>query len=778
MEQPTITEQDLKSALPDTSSPLKLRGLRGQVEIFRDRYGIPHVRAQSAWDAFFGQGFATAQDRLWHMDYDRHRAYGRWAEFGGPSAVDGDRLMRRFRLRASAEADFQVISDETRAMLEAYTAGVNAFIQSTRSLPIEYTLLGAVPEPWQPVDCLAVYKVRHVLMGTFEEKMWRGLLVAHLGPKKAAELLQGYPEGALLIVPPGAEYIGPAASALEELRRYAESVNWLRETESGSNSWALTGKRTRTGKPLVCGDSHRALDTPNVYYQSHVACPDFDAIGFSFPGVPGFPHFGHNEHVAWCVTHACADYQDLYVERFKDGDPSLYLFKDEWRKAEVYHETIQVRGSQPVEIDVTVTQHGPVIAGDPARGHAIAFRYTATAMANNWADALLKQLHVRSVDDLDEAMRIWVDPCNNYIFGDVQGNVCYLTRGKVPIRSKANQWLPVPGWTGEHEWEGFVPFEAMPRARNPEAGYIVTANNRIVEKDEPYYIGMDYVSDFRARRIYERLRSMTGATADDMPAVHAERLSIPARAYAHLLRDIEPMDVFSTRARDLLTAWDGRMDRDRIEPTIYSAFRDCLTRIVLQPLFGPLTKAALEGSDRGGPRHVQRLKARMPSMAQSGDRSLLPAGADWKSLMAKALSEGVSYLRSRLGDDISKWTWGSVHKTRPQHPLSPSFPVLAPLLDPPSFSTHGDGDTPLQGVYSGVEPYIVAGLSVNRYIFDLADLKNSRWSVPLGSSGHPGSPHYADQAHLWADVRLIPMLYDWETIQKQAESRQEMNPGK
>jgi penicillin G amidase len=777
MEQPAITKQDLIAALPDTSSPQILSGLDGTVDIFRDNYGIPHVKAQSTHDAFFGQGFATAQDRLWHMDYDRHRAYGTCAKLVGPEAVEDDTLMRRFRLLASAKADYQVISDEARAMLEAYVAGVNAFIKSTKSLPIEYKILGIEADLWDPVDCLSIYKVRHILMGTFEEKLWRGMLVARLGPEKTAELLPGYPKGDLMVVPPGAEYLGPAMPALEELRRGVEAVNKLGEFEAGSNSWALTGERTATGKPLVCGDSHRALDTPTVYYQNHITCPEFDTIGFSFPGVPGFPHFGHNTHVAWCITHACADYQDLFVERFKTDDPTKYEFKGEWKQAEVHRETIEVRGSTPIEIEVVVTGHGPIIAGDPADGHALAIRYTGTATANDWADALSKQLRVKTVDDLEETMRVWVDPCNNYVFADVHGDTCYLTRGKIPVRSMANRWIPVPGWTGEHEWEGFVPFDEFPRVRNPGAGYIVTANNRIVEKDEPYYIGMDFVPEFRARSLQKLLLKTTGATVEEMPTLHAERTSIPAQGYVRLLRNVEPLDDLSAKAKELLVKWDGSMDKDAVEPTIYSAFRDSLVRMVLTPIFGPLADMALKGSDRGAPRHVMRIKAGLPRMIEDDDQTLLPEGAEWQPMMAKALSEGVEYLHKRLGEGPTgeRWKWGAVHVTRPSHPLSAIFPHLGELLDPPSIAMHGDSDTPLQGGYA-MEPYIVAALSVNRYIYDLNDLKNSRWSVPLGASGHPGSPHFADQSGVWAETQLTPMLSDWDVIQDGAH--QVLNPGK
>ena len=287
--------------------------------------------------------------------------------------------MRRFRLEASARADCLAVNDQTREMLDAYSAGVNAFIGSTPELPVEYSIVGGAPDPWQAWDCLAVFKVRHILMGVFEAKLWRARLIKHLGLERAARLYPGYEPGQLLIVPSGATYDGPVEDGLEELGRSVEALNHLGEIEAGSNSWAVSGSLTASGKPLVAGDPHRALEVPNVYYQNQLACPEFDVVGLSFPGVPGFPHFGHNSHVAWCVTHANADYQDLFIERFQEGDPTLYESKGKVLSAEVYHETITVRGEDPVEMDVTVTHHGPIIAGDPAKGYGIALRYTATA---------------------------------------------------------------------------------------------------------------------------------------------------------------------------------------------------------------------------------------------------------------------------------------------------------------------------------------------------------------------------------------------------------------
>ena len=772
------TKDDLKAALPDTSKTHLLDGLEGQVRIYRDAYGIPHVKAETVHDAFFGQGTATAQDRLWHMDYDRRRAYGRWAEYAGRSAVEEDLQMRRFQLAGSVRLDYDALNQETIEMLDAYAAGVNAFIDTAEALPVEYGIVGGEPEPWRPWDCLAVFKVRHILMGGFDGKLWRARLVNELGPERAAELLPGHQPGQLLILPPGALQQDGAPSPLGVLSGGAESLRWLAETDAGSNNWAVHGGRTASGKPLLAGDPHRALDTPNVYYQNHVACPEFDAIGLSFPGFPGFPHFGHNASVAWCVTHAVADYQDLYVERFKDGDPSLYEFRGQWLPADVRREVVKVSAGDPIELDVTVTQHGPIVVGDPRSGYAAAFKYTATAGPNLGFQCIRRMLRSNSVAEHDESMRDWVDPCNNFVFADVHGDISYLTRGTVPVRSTANAWLPVPGWTGEHEWAGRVPFEEMPRSLNPDTGYIVTANNRIIGDDYPHYIGLFFSTEYRARRVTERLKEITDATVEDMASVHAERVSIPARTYLSLVAKVEPLDDLSARAKERLLAWDGSMERDEVAPAIYSAFRLKLDRTLLRHLLGAsLADEALGAAGRGAPFHVAQLRAHLVMKASQGDASWLPPGETWPSVMAEALRDGVAYLAALLGDEMDSWTWGKVHRTRPRHTLSQTFPELAELLDPPSVSMGGDADTPQQGGYSPSAPFDMTGMSVARYVFDTADWSNSRWIVPLGASGHPGSPHFADQTPVWAGVDLIPMLYDWTVIAKSAEAEQALGTG-
>ena len=765
-----INRQDLKSAIPSLTGSVQLRGLQGTVKVFRDRYGIPHIKAESELDAFFAQGFVTAQDRLWHMEYDRRRGSGRWAEAVGESGVAQDKMMRRFRLEASAKADYQVMDPHTKDVFDAYAAGVNAFITSGDALPVEYRITRLEPEPWQPWDGLTAYKVRHISMGVLESKVWRARMVREMGPEAAGKLFPGFEPGYLMILPPGSTSPGPLDEGLKELAEGAAGLNHLNEMDTGSNSWVLCGAETATGKPILAGDSHRALDTPSAYYQNQVACPEFDVVGLSFPGVPGFPHFGHNGRVSWSVTHTAADYQDLYVERFQDGK---YLYKDRWLDAETHDETIKVRDGTDVHTKVTVTQHGPVIAGYPDQGSGLAFKYTATERASTWPEILWRMLRVENSKELVDSMSGWVDPCNNLLFADIHGNMGYLCRGRIPIRSRVNGWLPVPGWTGEHEWEGDIPFDELPVSLNPPEGYIATANNRPVGDDYPHYIAIDFTPEFRVRLVTEGLKSLHRPTAEDMEQVHAQRVSIPALAYLGVVKQIDPKDAAIKAAKDLLLDWNGEMNANQVQPTIYSAMRDAMLKEVLETnLTEKLAYDAWHPADRGLGSFSNRLKARLVAMIEQDDRSLLPEGDTWPTAVARALSKAVATLSERLGGDMGQWQWERVHQARPKHNLSAAFPELAELLDPPAIPSSGDGDTPLQGGYSPANPATVTSLSVARYSYDPSDWENSLWVVPLGSSGHPGSPHYADQSETWRQVKMIPMGYDWGRIEASCETKQ------
>jgi penicillin amidase len=772
--------ESLQAAIPALDGTLRLAGLDGPVEVVRDSLGIPHIKATTTHDAFFGQGFVHAQDRLWHMEYDRARALGRWAAYVGPGGLDSDKLTRRLGVGTSAQNDYAVLNAETRAMLDAYADGVNAFIASTSVLPIEFQLLGAQPEPWKPWHSGAVFKVRHALMGSMATKLWRLRIAKTLGPDWITKLRAGSGEDIPLAVPPGMTY-QDVPDGYGESVSLTELALGLGDVDGGSNNWTVHGSRTASGKPLLAGDPHRAIDVPNVYYQHHIVCPEFDAIGYAFVGVPGITHFGHNQHVAWGVTTATSDQQDLYVEKFAPGDPTRYQFQGEWKPAQRWQESIEVRGGAPVEIDVTVTQHGPVIVGDPASGKALAARCLAFIEPNHSFESILPMLRATSVAEMDEAKRPWVDPDNNLVMADTGGNIGYLTRGQVPVRSAANRWLPVPGWTGEYEWQGIIPFEEMPRALNPDQGFIATANQRIVGPDYPHHISNDWAPPHRAMRVNARLHEMPAATIADMAAVHADKTSIPSAAFVALAGRIQPADAASATARETLLAWDGVMTPDGVAPAIYAVWREQITQAILA---GPAFAALLPAVRKWDPLPTQampptqRLRNVFYGLLMQGDTSVLPPGDTWETLGARALAATTAQLTERLGADQSAWIWASIHRTRLRHPLSAVFPEFAELLDPPSVGVGGDGDTPQNATFACEDgrDFTVTVTSVTRYAFDVADWDNSGWTSPVGGSGHPGSVHYADQMSAWSEQRLNPMLYSWSKVEADAESRQTLEP--
>jgi penicillin amidase len=773
----SIGAKDLRSALPDVTSTLSLAGLAGPVEIFRDQLGVPHVRAESLADAFFAQGFVHAQDRLWQMEFDRRRATGRWAECAGRAALEQDTLMRRLALAATSQQDYAAFDDETRLVFDRYAAGINAFIESTATLPIEFTLLGIVPDRWEPWQCVAVFKVRHTLMGVWGTKLWRARVLRALGPEMAVKLgTYGVHDG-VLIVPPGGEYSAELAD-LADLLPGEAALNEAAEIGGGSNNWVVAGSRTASGKPLVAGDPHRGLDVPNVYYQNHLACPEFDVAGFSFGGVPGFPHFAHNATVAWAITHAMADYQDLYIERFRadDNGKLRYEYMGDWRTAARRQETIAVRDAAPVTIDIVRTHHGPVVVGDPDQGHAITMRYTATDVPNPGLRCLLPMLRARTVDELDESMRHWIDPCNNMVMADREGTIAYLHRGRVPIRTMANAWLPVPGWTGEHEWQGDVPFDELPRERNPATGFIATANNRVVGWDYPYYLGLNYAPPHRARRVVDRLTALENATIADMASVHADRLSLPSAVFRAVIATLTPADERVRQAQRLLAEWDGTMDRDLAAPTVYAATRDQLARqLIARPAFAPLR--ANPFTEEPLPLGVAgRIWGPVLTMIEADDTALLDPGQRWPDPIEAALTAAVATLSESLGPDPTGWRWERLHTTKPLHPLAGAFPEAAELLNPPSIAIGGDSDTVQAATFAPGAGFTLTSTSVARYAFDLNDWDNSGWIVPLGASAHPGSPHYADQRTDWSDVQLRPMLYDWEKVRAAAETTQRLEP--
>lgn len=739
-------------------------------EILRDRWGIPHVRAKDADAVFHANGYVHAQDRLWQMDAARRRAVGRYAEWVGREGVAADILARRLGVEQASRRDYDHLSPETRRMLECYAQGVNDAMAEI-PLPVEYELLDEKPEPWEPWHCVAVMRQRGLLMGSVWFKLWRAAAIRTIG-LDAVGLLR-YDDGDVErhVVPQsdaesrrwvaGLQALAPA---VEEILAVAASD----ATIAGSNNWALSGAHTESGQPLVAGDPHRAFEIPSMYAQLHLSCDAFDALGFSVPGVPAFPHFCHTEHVAWCVTHAFADIHDLYLERFDPADPERYATEDGWAQAQVRSETVRVRNGEDITIQAWQTRHGPVITDSAESGFGVALRSVQLDPVDHSLDCLLPMLRARGVREFNECCRPWGVIDHSVVSADTAGHISVNVRAIVPERDRANGWLPVPGWTGRHEWRGYIPWERMPRLVDPSSGRLVTANNRIVPDGQGDYLCTDCHPSTRARRIDERLGALSKAGVADMQALLGDTSSARAREIAVRIGRVDTEDAGARHLLEMLGKWDGGMQSDALAPSAYYLVRQEMTRILarrsgLDRAAGDVfaTMAAL------GVVPVNQLWWTLPELLRRDDTSLL-GGAAWDEVIREALAA--------VAGRETLVPWGQLHRPAFAHPLASCFPERAQRLAPTSQQVAGDGDcVSANGAYPSSGPAATYG-PVARYVFDVGNWDNSRWVVFHGASGVPGDAHYSDQNAYWARCELVPAPFSRAAVDAATVARQVIAP--
>jgi penicillin amidase len=716
--------------VPLAESSRTVAGLEGPVEILRDDLGVPHCYAGSERDALFAQGWVHAKDRLWQLEYDRRRGSGRIAEVLGPRGVPSDVFHRKMDLLESVRRDWLAIAPESRDLLEAYARGVNAARQamvSEGSLPRDLVLAGVLPAPWEAWQSLLVFRVRHILMGSARSKCWRALVTDVLGEGVAASLAGPPGPDQIACVPPGA----PCGTAFGPVAAHPMVAD--DPLAGGSNNWALSGSRTRSGMPLLAGDPHRELEMPNVYVQGHVSCAEWDVLGFSIPGVPGFPHFGHNAEVAWSITHAMVDDQDLY--RFEHPP-----------EARRRVEAIEVRGADPVDVEVAITPRGPLLAPD------LALCWTATEEPDTGFDAFLPMLRSRSVLELFEAMRPWVAPANNLVAADRSGTIGYQTRGRVPRRLRPEAaWVPVPAEDHSYGWTGWVPFEELPRLLDPDCGFVFSANNPILADPSGPYFGMDTAAPWRARRIVARLSELQSAVSSDMESLHRDRVSIPALSF------VERLGGWS-----LLSSWDGAMLEESYQGAAYGSLRRELYLLVMER--SGLARHLEDPVNRLLPGVLPEslLLPVLERHLREGDEGLL-GGWTWDEALHRA-TEAVE----------ASWTgqtWGELHHTAQRHPL------LLEELDPPRVPYGGDMDTVQAASYIPAQNLTTRAGSVARYCFDLSDWDRSGWIVPLGAAGDPRDLHAFDQQEAWRSGRLMAAKWSRQEVVASASSREALDPG-
>jgi len=763
------TRINFTAHVPQREGSTHLPGLHGPIQLHRDGYGIPHIEATDEHDAWFGMGYACAQDRLWQMEWYRRRGTGRWSEVVGASGLPADRLFRRFRLDDASRVDVAELTPDTLAMFEAYTAGVNAYVTSGQPLPPEYAMADTSWEPWESWQSILIFKVRHAIMGKRLSKLARLEILARTSPETYALLEAIEPAGTNIILPPAGGTSWARTTSAEEARALAAALDTLAISEGGSNSWAVHGSRTTTGKPVLCNDSHRPLDVPNVYWQVHVTCPGFNVAGAAFPGFPAFPHFGYTGHTGWNITHGQADYQDLWLEAFDPANPTRYRTEDGWADAEVTRSEIYVKNAPSESIDLIRTHNGDIVHGDPTTGRAVAMRYTATDRPNRQWETLRPMLFATTVPQLHETQRGWEEPVNAILSADTEGNIGFLYRGRIPVRSSAiGREFPAPGWTGELTWQGDVPFEQLPQAINPAEGFLGTANQRPTDATEPY-LAHEFTTPGRSTRIAELLGGNDTLTPEVIAGHQGDTTSIRARGWARFLATQGPFEGNAELGRAMLASWDGDLAADSAPALLYACTRVALIEAIFRPILGEEAWGYIfSGENDNAPQHLTRWMYYLGESLEGSTTT--PDGRPWAEVLTIALERGWQRASELAGDNPQSWRWADLHHTTPQHTLATAFPELAGELNPPPAGVGGDLDTLQVSSYSSAPTtkFTLTNLSVYRQVIDFADPDSASWVLPGGASGIPGSPHYADQLEAWRTHQRIPMHHAPERMRAAA----------
>ena len=480
------------------------------------------------------------------------------------------------------------------------------------------------------------------------------------------------------------------------------------------------------------------------------------------------------------MTHGGADTQDLFVEQLRYSSGRVeYLYKGEWLEAANNIEKIYVRNGQSEEVTVIETRHGPIIAGSLDSGWGLAISDPGSGVGTEWLDAAYRAMRARSADELETAFATWTDRVNNYPYADVNGNFGYLFKGRVPSRSDVNGWGPVPGWSGDYEWDGFIPNSELPRSKNPDSGWVVTCNQRVVDHDYQHYLTHMYGTDYRARRVRDRIEQISRrkATVADMSAIHADTTSIPAITLSAAITKLPQLDGLYLSAAQIVKDWDHDLREDSAAAAIYQASSREISKLLAIRAYGALSGGVTGVTvDAGAEDHLRR-QLKPDFIRRLNDDSLSDAGYGFETedLVEAGFKAGVDYLVTRYGAQMKKWRWGEMHQTDHMHPLSSSFPESAHKLNPPRVAAPGDSDVPFASGSPTTAEFSIKTGPINRYIHDPSNWSNGRWIVPLGSSGHPASPHFSDQQAMWANVETIPQLWDWGVISEDAESIQRLS---
>lgn len=773
------------SAKTETAGALEVAGLQSAVTVHRDENGVPHIYADNAYDLFFAQGYVQAQDRLFQMDFQRRVGLGRLSEVLGEATLETDQFLRTLGTNRAALMDLEVIDAETLAHLQAYADGVNAFIAANPDkLPIEFRILGYTPEPWQPLHSVVWGKMMAwSLGGNWENELMSAQLVEALGAEKTAELMALYPEDGPFIIPSEVKsFAGLGQFDMDQVW----ALKRLLKTDDpgvGSNNWVVGGSRTTTGMPLLANDPHLGMQIPSVWYANGLHGGGFDVVGVVFPGVPGVV-IGHNNRIAWGVTNVGPDVQDLFIEKINPDNPNQYEFQGQWVDMQVVEERIAVKDrAEPVIQTVRITRHGPImneVSGDIGEdAPPLAMQWTAL-QGTPLSQSILRYDRAQNWDEFRAALRDFAAPSQNFVYADVEGNIGYQAPGWIPMRAAGDGTVPVPGWTGEYEWTGYIPFDELPFVYNPSVGYIATANNQVVPDSYPHLITTDWAAPYRAQRIVELIEATPQLSPEDFSAIQGDVHPMPTDIFVPLLAQVDLSGGTSAvqEALAAVLAWDRRMDADAAEPLIYEMYQKLLIQETLGDEIGAaggeeLAEAYLSGFRNNSTQAVQRLVEEPANPWWDDVRT--EAVETQPEIVARAFTLAVEQLQARFGDDPARWRWGDPHATNFDHLVFASVSPLDGIFNR-SIPARGSGFT-VNAAGADYDDFTMNSGASFRQIVDLSDLGATQFINTTGQSGDVFSPHYDDMVAPWQKVQTIPLLFDRADVEKAAVDTLVLEPG-
>ena len=736
------------TAETDLGGTVRLSGLDGPVSVIRDPNAVPHIFAKSRRDAYRALGYVHAHDRFFQMEFMRRTASGRLAEVIGAPGLRTDRFMRTLGVYRLAEASVEQLSPEARAVIDAYVDGVNDWMNKPeRKRPPEMIVLGLPFEPWRAADSAAWVRLMSLLLsGDFQTELLRADLRHVLSPDQLNDLWPDEPLDA-----PTAQ-----AGRFGAFSYLAAAIPNLFPTGSASNEWVVSGDRSASGKPLLANDPHLGFTAPGMWHLARIETPDFKASGGALPGQPFFI-IGQNGNLSWGLTTTHADTQDLFIERIDPDDPGRYLVPGGSAAFATRTEDIRVRfGGSPETLTIRATRHGPVLsdimpntARTAAPDTVVALAFTALRDDDRTADAVYGINSATTVEEFRAALRDFHAPMQNVVYAHQSGSFGFATLGRLPIRPRGAGLRPVPGWTGEYDWRGFVPFDDLPQRDDPASGIIVNANNRVATKSYPHVISNDWPEGFRAERIQNLLAAQEQHTPESFAAIQTDIRSLGARELTDAMLAALPDDRRRDEIPSLMAAWDGMMDAARPEPLIYAAWSETLRERLLDDELG-LFADRYHGVR---PRVIIRM---LTDRAGWCNDTRTDATEMCAEIVDASLDDALAGLRRDHGRDTTKWRWGNAHRAAFAHPLLRFAGPLGRILAP-TVATGGGDHTVNRGTFWNAGgnrfPHVHgAGL---RAIFDMVDPASARYMIAPGMSGQVVSAHYGDLATRWSDGDYI-----------------------